>query len=69
MLVLLIVALNIYLVVNDFRITPVALVPSCHIGLIYYHGEVFDVIHVGGLPSDKKRGFGTGLVRASYHPF
>ena len=44
----------IHRVVDDVQITPVPLVPSCHMGLIYYRGEVFDVIHVGSLLGQKE---------------
>jgi hypothetical protein len=36
-------------IVNDEKVTPLPLVPSPHMGLMYYRGEVFDVIHVGSL--------------------
>jgi hypothetical protein len=34
-------------VVDEINVTPVPLVPSCHMGLIYYRGDLFDVIHMG----------------------
>jgi hypothetical protein len=36
-------------IVNEEKITPLPLVPFPHMGLMYYRGEVFDVIHVGSL--------------------
>ena len=42
-------AQDIYRVLDDARITPVPLLPPCHMGLIYYRGELFDVIHLGDL--------------------
>ena len=39
----------IYRVVDDVKITPVPLTPSCHMGLLYHRGELFDVVHVGNL--------------------
>jgi len=49
-----IAAANVYRVVEDPTITPVPLMPSCHMGLIYYRGEIFDVIDVVGLLKDGK---------------
>lgn len=39
----------IHQVVDEIKVMPVPLVPFCHIGLMYYRGEVFDVIHIGSL--------------------
>lgn len=39
----------IHRVVDEVKVTPVPLVPDCHRGLMYYRGEVFDVIHIGSL--------------------
>jgi chemotaxis signal transduction protein len=39
----------IHRVVDEVKVTPVPLVPSCYIGLIYYRGEMFDVIDIGSL--------------------
>ena len=36
-------------VVEEVPITPVPCMPFCHMGLIYYRGELFDVIDIGGL--------------------
>jgi hypothetical protein len=36
-------------IVNEVNLTPLPLVPSPYMGLIYYRGEVFDVIHIGSL--------------------
>jgi len=40
--------------VDDATITPVPLVPSCYIGLMYYRGELFDVIDMGKLLGNHK---------------
>lgn len=42
-------ARHIYRVIDEVKVAPVPLVPSCHMGLIYYRGELFDVIEVGDL--------------------
>lgn len=39
----------IYRIADDERPTPVPLVPSCHVGIIYYRGDLFDVIDAGRL--------------------
>jgi len=39
----------IHRVVDEVKVTPVPFVPCCHMGLMYYRGELFDVIHVGSL--------------------
>ncbi|MBW1691054.1 MAG: chemotaxis protein CheW [Deltaproteobacteria bacterium] len=39
----------IHRVVDEVKVTPVPLVPHCHMGVMYYRGEVFDVIHIGSL--------------------
>lgn len=39
----------IYRVVDDVQIAPVPLLPACHMGLIYYRGEFFHVVHMGSL--------------------
>ena len=39
----------IHRVVDEVKVTPVPLVPQCHMGVMYYRGEVFDVIHIGSL--------------------
>ena len=41
-------------VVENVPITPVPLTPDCHMGLIYYRGELFDVIHLGSLLKQEK---------------
>ena len=46
----------IYRVVEDLKITPVPLSRSCHIGLTYYRGELFDVIDGDLLFSEKEEG-------------
>ncbi|RLC27565.1 MAG: hypothetical protein DRH56_02335 [Deltaproteobacteria bacterium] len=45
---------NIYRVVEDPAITPVPLMPSCHMGLTYYRGEIFDVIDIVRLLKEKR---------------
>jgi chemotaxis signal transduction protein len=37
-------ARHVYRVIEDARITPVPLSPSCHLGLTNYRGQLFDVI-------------------------
>jgi chemotaxis signal transduction protein len=39
----------IHRVVEEVNVTPVPLVPTCYMGLMYYRGEVFDVVHAGSL--------------------
>jgi chemotaxis signal transduction protein len=39
----------IYRVVEDVKITPVPLVPTCHLGILYYRGDLFNVIDMTGL--------------------
>lgn len=39
----------IHKIVEEIAITPAPLTPRCHVGLIYYRGELFDVIDIGGL--------------------
>jgi chemotaxis signal transduction protein len=36
----------IYRIIDDSKVTPVCLTPECHEGLLYYRGEVFDVINL-----------------------
>ena len=36
----------IYRIIGDIRITPVPLAPECYLGLIYYRGEMFNVVDV-----------------------
>jgi chemotaxis signal transduction protein len=36
----------IHRIVDDSKVTPVCLTPECHEGLLYYRGEVFDVINL-----------------------
>ncbi len=40
---------HIHRVLDDFRVTPVPFLPFCHLGLLYYRGELFDVIDIGAL--------------------
>jgi len=39
----------IYHIVDDIQITPVPLAPSCYRGLIYFRGDLFDIIDAGSL--------------------
>lgn len=39
----------IYRIADDMQITPVPLTPPCYKGLIYFRGDLFDVIDVGSL--------------------
>lgn len=47
-------ARHVYRVVEDARITPVPLAPPSHLGLMYYRGELFDVIDVVNLLGKRK---------------
>jgi chemotaxis signal transduction protein len=47
-------AKHIYRIADDVKPTPVPLVPSCHVGIIYYRGNLFDVIDVGRLMGKEK---------------
>jgi chemotaxis signal transduction protein len=47
-------ARDVYRVVEDARITPVPLAPPSHLGLLYYRGELFDVIDVVSLLGKRK---------------
>lgn len=44
-----IAARHVYHVVDDAKPAPVPLLPSCHMGIIYYRGDLFDVIDAGRL--------------------
>lgn len=39
----------VYRIADDARPAPVPLLPSCHVGIIYYRGDLFDVIDAGRL--------------------
>jgi len=39
----------IYRIADEVRVAPVPLLPSCHVGIIYYRGDLFDVIDAGRL--------------------
>jgi purine-binding chemotaxis protein CheW len=39
----------IHRVVEEVNVTPVPLAPPWYLGLIYYRGELFDVVHLGSL--------------------
>jgi chemotaxis signal transduction protein len=39
----------IHRVVEEVNVTPVPLAPTCYMGVMYYRGEVFDVVHAGSL--------------------
>jgi chemotaxis signal transduction protein len=43
----------IYRIVDNVIIVPVPLMPSCYEGLIYYRGDLFDVIDMGRLMENK----------------
>ena len=47
-------ARHIYRVIDEVKPTPVPLVPSCHMGMIYCRGELFDVIEVGALLGQRR---------------
>jgi chemotaxis signal transduction protein len=42
-------ATYIYRIADNVIIVPVPLMPSCYEGLIYYRGDLFDVVHMGRL--------------------
>jgi chemotaxis signal transduction protein len=44
-----IAARHIYRIVDETQPTPVPLLPACHMGILYYRGELFDVIDAGRL--------------------
>jgi len=39
----------IYRIADDAKPVPVPLLPSCHVGIVYYRGDLFDVIDAGQL--------------------
>jgi len=39
----------IYRIADDIQVTPVPLAPPCYRGVIYFRGDLFDVIDVGSL--------------------
>ena len=43
----------IYRIAGDVNIVPVPLMPTCYEGLIYYRGDLFDVIDMGRLMENK----------------
>ncbi|MBL7211686.1 MAG: chemotaxis protein CheW [Desulfobacteraceae bacterium] len=47
-------ARHIHRVVDEATITPVPLLPLCHLGLLYVRGELFDVIDIGHLLGQEK---------------
>ena len=47
----------IHRVIDGVKVTPVPLVPSCHLGVMYYRGEVFEVIHVGSLLEQREASY------------
>jgi chemotaxis signal transduction protein len=49
-------ARHVYRVVEDDRIASVPLAPPCHLGLVYYRGEMFDVIDIVSLLGKRKAG-------------
>ena len=42
-------ALTVHRVIDDADILPVPATPPFYMGLLYHRGELFDVIHVGGV--------------------
>jgi chemotaxis signal transduction protein len=56
-------------VLEDIPVTPVGFTPPAHLGLIYYHGEIFDVIDFARLleraDPEIHRGYRFILVRWS----
>jgi len=51
----------VYRVVDEIKITPVPMAPPYYLGLIYYRGEIFEVIDLAGL-------LGTGKVTPTAKP-
>ncbi len=49
-------ARHVYRVVEDAVITPVPLAPASHLGLMYYRGELFDVVDIVSLLGKRKEG-------------
>jgi len=47
---------HVYRVVEDASITPVPLAPPSYLGLMYYRGELFDVIDIVSLLGKRKEG-------------
>ena len=47
-------ARHIYRVIDEVKVTPVPLVPSCYMGMIYCRGDLFDVIEVGALLGQRR---------------
>ncbi len=47
-------ARHVYRVVDEAAITPVPFLPVCHLGLLFYRGELFDVIDAGNLLGQKQ---------------
>lgn len=39
----------IYQIADKVRLAPVPLLPSCHVGIVYYRGDLYDVIDAGRL--------------------
>ena len=39
----------VYRIANEVSPASVPLLPACHVGIIYYRGDLFDVIDVGRL--------------------
>ena len=39
----------IYRIADDIQVTPVPLTPPCYRGVIYFRGDLFDVVDVGSL--------------------
>jgi chemotaxis signal transduction protein len=51
-------ASDVYRVVDNCEITPVPLMPPFYVGIVYYRGELFDVLDAGSvLYSTRPRGF------------
>jgi len=63
----------VYRVVDDIDIAPAPLSPACYLGLLYYRGELFDVIDIASLlgqgKADMAGSFRVILVRWSGKKF
>jgi len=45
----------IHRIIDDSKVTPVFLTPECYEGLLYYRGELFDVINLASLLGHPKK--------------
>ena len=45
----------IFQVIHEANVAPVPFVPNCYLGLTFYRGELFDVVHMASLFGNKKK--------------